>query len=73
VPASSTSPSPPAWLDSVRRHPVITGLMLACTLAGAIAGALYLPEEWAMARRLAAGAVAGAGVALLCTAPKMLG
>lgn len=63
----------PAWLDSIRRHPVISGLMIGCTIAGMILGALYLPEEWALARRLGAGAFSGAGVALLCTATKMLG
>lgn len=56
-----------------RRHPVLTGAFLALTAAGAAAGALYLPPEWSLLRRLLAGAVAGAGMALLATATKLVG
>jgi hypothetical protein len=54
-------------------HPWITALFAVCALAGAVAGALYLPEDWPLARRLAAGAVAGAGSALLVTATRLIG
>ena len=57
----------------VREHPVITALFVGCTLAGAVLGEVYLPEEWSALRRIAAGAVAGAGVALTVTATKMIG
>jgi hypothetical protein len=60
-------------VDSLRRHPVITGLLLSCAVAGAVLGALYLPAEWTLLRRIAAGAFSGAGVGLLCTATRMLG
>jgi hypothetical protein len=52
---------------------VVAGTLAACTLAGAVLGLVYLTGEWSAARRLAAGAVAGAGVGLLLTATKMLG
>lgn len=56
----------------VRRHPVITGILVACTLAGGVAGAFLLTGDWSLARRIAAGAVAGGGVGFLITATKML-
>ena len=60
-----------AWLAAARRHPVITGLLVACTLAGAALGPLLLTEEWSLARRVLAGAMAGAGTALLVVATKL--
>lgn len=63
----------PARLRSIaRRHPVITGVMVSCTLIGAALGLVLLTAEWSAARRLVAGAVAGAGTGLLITATKML-
>ena len=47
--------------------------MVACALVGATTGFFLLPEEWIVARRIAAGAVAGAGVGLTLTATKMIG
>jgi hypothetical protein len=55
----------------VRRHPVISATLVATTAAGAVLGAVYLTGEWSLARRIAAGAVAGAGTGLLLTATKM--
>jgi hypothetical protein len=52
---------------------VITAVMVLCTLAGAVLGALYLTDDWSLARRIAAGAVAGGGVAFLMTATRMVG
>ena len=57
----------------VASHPVIAGLFAVCTLSGAVAGAVYLPDEWSLARRLAAGAVAGAGSALIVSATRLIG
>lgn len=61
------------WHGVVARHPVITATMVLCTLAGAAAGVVWLSGDWSLARRLAAGAVAGAGTGLLLTATKMIG
>ena len=55
----------------VRRHPVITSVMVGCTLIGAALGLALLTDEWSAARRLLAGAVAGAGTGLLITATKI--
>jgi exonuclease I len=62
-----------AWLAPLARHPVISGVLVACTLAGGVAGILWLDADWSVARRLLAGAVGGAWVGLLFTATKMVG
>jgi hypothetical protein len=68
-----TEPAGAGLAGALRRHPVITSVMLVCSVAGAVLGALYLTGDWSLARRLAAGAVAGAGVGFLMTATKMMG
>lgn len=78
IPRSAGERPPPAredrgWGARVARHPVITATLLVCTVGGAIAGALYLSGDWSLARRIAAGAVAGAGTGLLVTATKLFG
>ncbi len=57
----------------MRAHPVITGVMVVCTVVGAVAGALYLPVEWHTARRLAAGVFSGAGCGLIIVATRLVG
>ena len=57
----------------VRRYPVIISVFVLCTLAGIAIGLEVLPEEWALARRIIGGAVGGAGVGLICTAPRIVG
>ena len=54
----------------VRRHPIST-VLVTTTALGAVLGAWLLTGEWSLARRIAAGAVAGAGVGFLFTATKM--
>jgi hypothetical protein len=48
-------------------------VMVACTVAGAVAGITLLAEDWTLARRLAAGAVAGAGCGLIVVTTRMVG
>jgi hypothetical protein len=60
-------------LDALRRHPVISGLMLGLTLGGVLLGVVYLDAEWSLLRRAAAGGLVGFGTALLVTATKLLG
>lgn len=62
-----------AWRARIARHPVISATLLVCTVAGAVAGVVFLSGDWSLARRIAAGAVAGAGTGLLITATKMFG
>lgn len=62
-----------AWGRALRNHPVITGVMLACSAAGVILGVLLLPPEWSLLRRLVGGAVSGMGVGLLVVASRMIG
>ena len=54
-----------------RRHPTVCATLVAATALGALLGALLLTGEWSLARRIAAGAAAGAGTGLLLTATKM--
>ena len=72
-PPSEAEAARSAVLAALRRHPVVTGVIVACSLAGAVLGPELLTQDWSLARRVAAGAVAGAGTGLLLTATKMLG
>ena len=51
----------------VRRHPWITAIFVVGTALGTLLGALVLPEDWTLARRLIGGAVSGAGVGVFIT------
>lgn len=62
-----------ARLDPLRRHPVITVVILGGALLGGCIGFLYLDPEWWAVRRIAAGAVAGGGLGLFVTATRMMG
>ncbi len=71
---STESPEQSLSLRSLPRdHPIVTAMLLGCTALGAILGAIYLSGDWHVARRLAAGAVAGAGTGLLLTFNKLYG
>jgi hypothetical protein len=61
-----------AW-SHVREHPGIASVMLVCTLGGAALGFALLGAEWSVVRRIAGGAVAGAGIGLVITATRMIG
>ena len=73
---SSDSERPPGlgaiWANA-RTHPVITTTLVVCIALGAVLGFSLLTEDWSAARRILAGAFAGAGTGLLITATKMLG
>jgi hypothetical protein len=60
-------------LGAIARHPLITLIVVSCTVAGAVSGLLFLDAGWSVLRRLLAGAVGGAWVGLLFTATKMVG
>jgi len=60
-------------VDAARAQPGLTAVLLGCTLLGTVAGAMHLPVEWHMVRRLAAGAVSGAGCGLIIVATRLLG
>ncbi len=72
VPDEQTSTTGPI-LSAIRSHPVIAGILLGCTVLGAVLGVALLTGEWSLVRRIAGGAVAGAGVGLIITASRMLG
>ena len=63
----------PGWLSALARHPIITAVLVFCTLAGGWAGAQFLDADWSLARRALAGAVFGGWVGILLTATKMVG
>jgi hypothetical protein len=58
---------------AITAHPIIFGVVIACISIGTVLGVLILTDEWSLARRIAAGAVGGAGVGILITAPKIIG
>jgi hypothetical protein len=60
-------------LGLVQRYPVICATILFCTLVGIGIGVGFLPEDWSLARRIAGGAVGGAGCGLIVTAPRIVG
>ena len=60
-------------LSVVRRHPVMTALVLVSILTGAMLGGLYLTPEWSLLRRVAAGALAGGGAAFFALASRIIG
>jgi putative effector of murein hydrolase len=70
APDESPQTARAVW-DTLARHPVITAVFVVCTVLGAVLGLTLLPVEWSVARRLAGGAVAGAGAGLLITVTKM--
>ena len=48
-------------------------LVVGCVLAGVAVGLVVLPEEWTTLRKIAGGAVAGAGCGLIIAAPRIIG
>ncbi len=56
-----------------KEHPLIAIMLLGLSAAGALAGFVWLPPDWSVLRRLAAGAVAGVGIALLLMATRIMG
>jgi hypothetical protein len=62
-----------AALSALRSHPVIGGLLILTTLGGAVAGGLYCPADWSLARGIAAGGLSGFVVGIFCTAPRIIG
>ena len=60
-------------LGFISNHPFIFTVFVACTLIGAVMGIFLLTEDWSLVRRIAGGAVGGAGVALLITTPRIIG
>lgn len=61
------------WRAAVAAHPIIFAVVISCISIGAVLGVFLLTDEWSLARRIAAGVVAGAGVGILITAPRIIG
>jgi hypothetical protein len=59
------------FLALVRRHPYLTATFVVGISLGALLGALFLPADWHLARRIAGGAVAGAGVGVFATVTRL--
>lgn len=62
-----------AIVSTLRAHPVITSVILASALIGVAVGIVALPDDWSLIRKIAGGAVGGAGCGLLVTAPRIVG
>ena len=59
-------------MDMVREHPLLAASWVLCGVAGATLGFMYLPTEWSILRRVAAGLVSGAGCALIVTTTRLV-
>lgn len=70
---SKSADAPQGRLGFLLSHPIILAVFVACTLVGVVMGVFLLTEDWSLARRIAGGAVGGAGVALIITAPRIIG
>ena len=57
----------------LRDYPLITATIVVCTLIGVVLGLVFLPEEWTVLRKVAGGALGGAGCGLIVTAPRIVG
>jgi hypothetical protein len=55
----------------VASHPWLVVFSVALVVGGAVAGYLWLSPEWSALRRVAAGAVSGAGIMVLLGGPKL--
>jgi len=59
--------------ESVKAHPVLTAVMVLCTVIGAAAWLVYGPAEDSVTRRLVGGAFAGAGIGFIIVCSRMIG
>lgn len=57
----------------MKKHPVLSWLMVLSVVGGGIAGALFLPEEWGLMRRILGGLMSGVGVGIILLGSRMLG
>jgi hypothetical protein len=60
-------------LEIVRTYPVITAIIVGATAVGVVIGIFVFPEDWTLARKIAGGALGGAGCGLIVTAPRIVG
>jgi hypothetical protein len=65
--------TPHGWKAAISAHPIIFGVFVTCISIGMVLGAFVLTDDWSLVRRIAAGAVGGAGVGVLITAPRIIG
>ena len=70
---SKSANAPQGRLGFLSDHPIIFAVFATCTSIGVVMGVFLLTEDWSLARRIAGGAVGGAGVALIITAPRIIG
>ena len=52
---------------------MVTALIVTLTILGAVLGGLYLSPEWPILRRVAAGALSGAGIGFFIVASRLIG
>ena len=58
-------------ISVVTRHPILVAVFAVCIALGVALGVLYLPADWALARKIAGGVFAGAGVAVFLTVTRL--
>jgi len=61
------------WMATMKAHPIITAVMVTCTVLGVILSLKLAPSEWGLFRRIVAGVCAGAFSGICICAPRMVG
>jgi hypothetical protein len=62
-----------SMIETMKAHPVITGLCIVCTICGAVVAPWFTPDDWSLVRKLVAGAMAGLSCAMIILATRMTG
>ncbi len=57
----------------IKAHPWITGIFIFCVILWTVIAIVFLPEEWAMIRKVAAGLIWGLFCAIIVTATRTVG
>ena len=60
-------------MRALRAHLFLVALFGGCMAAGVLIALLALGDDLSLGRRIAGGAIAGGGVALLISAPRLIG
>jgi len=69
---STQEPELSIW-RMLSKHPIMTAVFIGSGVLGAVLGYLFLPEDWALWRKLTGGAFAGAFHGLLIIFSRMAG
>ena len=61
------------WLDGIKAHPWITGIFIFCVFLWIGLALIFLPDDWALLRKISAGTIWGLFCAVIVTATRTVG